>query len=112
MITDQEIRGSTFQVAGEDVTRQDLAFRREVKYLLPNADVGKFRRLLESNGRRLVHNKPVSAVRSIYFDDASNVIYQYQILVFNWLFGLFSGDRFIGWDLFIWNHIIRVSKMD
>ena len=71
MITDQEIRESTFQVAGEDVTRQDLAFRREVKYLLPNADVGTFRRLLESNGRRLVHNKPVSAVRSIYFDDVS-----------------------------------------
>ena len=31
MITDQEIRGSTFQVAGQDVTRQALAFRREVK---------------------------------------------------------------------------------
>ena len=69
MITDQEIRGNTFQVASEDVTRQDLAFRREVKFLLPNADVGKFRRLLECNGRRLVHNEPVSTVRSIYFDD-------------------------------------------
>ena len=69
MAVDQEIRGDSFHLVGEDASRQDLASRREVKFLLPGADVGKLRGLLECNGRRLVHNEPVSTVRSIYFDD-------------------------------------------
>jgi len=60
---------SLLEIIGEDASRKDLAVRRETKFVLPNADVGKFRRLLEGNGRRLVHNEPVSTVRSIYFDD-------------------------------------------
>ena len=69
MVTDQEIRTGAFHLVGEDVSREDLAVRRETKCLLPNADVGKFRKLLEGNARRLIHNGPVSTVRSIYFDD-------------------------------------------
>jgi len=69
MAVEQEIGTGLFELIGEDITRKDLAIRRETKFILPNADVGKFRRLMEGNGRRLVHNKPVSTVRSIYFDD-------------------------------------------
>ena len=61
---------STLCVVDEGSSRSDLAMRREVKYLLPHADVGKLRRLLEGNCRRLVHNHNISTVRSIYFDDA------------------------------------------
>lgn len=50
--------------------RNDLASRREIKYVLPQMDAGKLRRLLETNCRRLIHNNDVSVVRSIYFDDA------------------------------------------
>ena len=71
MVTDQEIRTGAFHLVGEDVSREDLAVRRETKCVLQNADVGKFRKLLEGNARRLIHNEPVSTVRSIYFDDVS-----------------------------------------
>lgn len=64
------VGAGVFELIGEDIRRTDLAVRRETKFILPNADVGKFRRLMEGNGRRLVHNEPVSTVRSIYFDDA------------------------------------------
>ena len=67
----QPVSTGLFNVIGEDASRKDLAVRRETKFILPNADVGKFRRLLEGNGRRLVHNEPVSTVRSVYFDDPS-----------------------------------------
>ena len=70
MVIEKEISAGTFHLVGEDASREDLAVRRETKYILPNADVGKFRKLLEGNARRLVHNEPVSTVRSIYFDDA------------------------------------------
>ncbi|MDA7977545.1 MAG: polyphosphate polymerase domain-containing protein [Pirellulales bacterium] len=51
-------------------TRTDLARRREVKYALPQMDIGKLRRLLEVNCQRLIHSGQVSVVRSIYFDDS------------------------------------------
>ena len=66
---DRDLPGRAFRVLGEDLSRQDLALRREVKFLLPGADVGTLRSLMECNGRRLVHNEPVSTVRSVYFDD-------------------------------------------
>ena len=69
MVTDQQIISGTFNLVGEDTTRKDLAVRRETKYLLPNADIGKLRSLLKGNTRRIIHNEPVSTVRSIYFDD-------------------------------------------
>ena len=42
MVVEKEIRASTFELVGEDASRKDLAVRRETKYILPNADVGKF----------------------------------------------------------------------
>ena len=69
MVADQEIITSPFHLVGEDATRQDLAVRRETKYIFPHADVGKFRSLLEGNARRLIHNESISTVRSIYFDN-------------------------------------------
>ncbi len=69
MVVEKEIRAGTLELVGEDASRKDLAVRRETKFILPNADVGKFRRLMESNGRRLIHNESVSTVRSIYFDN-------------------------------------------
>jgi hypothetical protein len=50
-------------------SRRDLARRKELKFTLPRADVQKLRRLLEANGRRQVHNEPISTVNSVYFDD-------------------------------------------
>ena len=60
---------SAFKILGSQTTRSDLASRREVKFTLPGADLGKLRNVLEVNCRRLVHNDPISTVRSIYFDD-------------------------------------------
>lgn len=69
MVVEKKICAGTLELIGEDASRKDLAVRRETKYILPNADVGKFRRLMETNGRRLTHNESISTVRSIYFDD-------------------------------------------
>jgi hypothetical protein len=60
-----------FRIVDSGSTRSDLATRKEIKFTFLNADVGKFRRLFETNCHRLVHNKPISTVRSIYFDDAT-----------------------------------------
>ena len=61
---------STFRLVEGDGPRADLARRQEVKFVAPHADVVTLRKLLEGNGRRLVHNNDnVSTVRSIYFDD-------------------------------------------
>ena len=62
-------RTRMFRVIEEGSLRSDLERRREMKFLLRGADVGKLRRLLESNGRRQIHNEQVSTVRSVYFDD-------------------------------------------
>ena len=62
-------RQVTFEILGSQTTRSDLASRREVKFTLPGADLGKLRNVLDANCRRLVHNDPISTVRSIYFDD-------------------------------------------
>ncbi len=61
---------SSFELIDASEQREDLASRREVKFAFEDMDVRKLRRLLEANCRRLVHNAPVSEVRSIYFDDA------------------------------------------
>ncbi len=58
----------SLQVIANESSRSDLASRREVKFLFPQADVVKLRRLMACNGRRVVHQGPVSEVRSIYFD--------------------------------------------
>ena len=61
---------SSFELIDDGTTRHDLTSRREIKYALVDTDVGKLRRLLEANCRRLIHNDEISVVRSIYFDDA------------------------------------------
>ena len=60
-----ESRPSVFCLAEGDGPRADLVSRQEVKYVAPHTDVATLRRLLETNGRRLVYNKPVSTVRSL-----------------------------------------------
>ncbi len=62
-------RGGVFRVLDQGTNRADLASRREVKFTLPRADLGKLRGLLGSNCRRLTFNQAISTVRSIYFDD-------------------------------------------
>ncbi|HAB13630.1 MAG TPA: hypothetical protein DCE47_18280 [Planctomycetaceae bacterium] len=73
MATEQESstepRQSTFCLVEGDGPREDLVSRQEVKYVAAHTDIATLRKLLETNGRRLVYNKPVSTVRSIYFDD-------------------------------------------
>ncbi|MCC6510356.1 MAG: VTC domain-containing protein [Pirellulaceae bacterium] len=59
-----------FTVLDQTEKRQDLAQRREVKYVLTGADVGTVRTLLDTNTRRQIHHHEVSVVRSVYFDDA------------------------------------------
>lgn len=56
------------RIVADESSRDDLTFRHEIKFLFPRADVGKLRRVLTSNCRRLVYNEPVSTVRSIYLD--------------------------------------------
>jgi hypothetical protein len=63
-------RGARFEVIDAGSSRRDLERRKELKFALPGADVGKLRRLLEANGRRQIHNDAVSTVNSVYFDDA------------------------------------------
>lgn len=61
---------TSFRVIDTGESRKDLTSRREVKYTIQGMDAGRLRRLLETNCHRLIHNNPVSVVRSIYFDDA------------------------------------------
>ena len=61
---------AAFRLIENGGPRADLARRQEVKFVAPHTDVATLRKLLEGNGRRLVHNNDnVSTVRSIYFDD-------------------------------------------
>lgn len=55
----------------ESETRRDLAERRETKFVFEETDVNTIRALMQGNSKRLVHNRPVSIVRSIYFDDVN-----------------------------------------
>lgn len=58
-----------FDVVDVGSRRADLSRRRELKFVLENADVAKLREHLAGNGRRQIYNREVSVVRSIYFDD-------------------------------------------
>ncbi len=58
-----------FSVTDHTEKRQDLAARREIKYVMHGTDIGCIRKLLEVNTRRQIHNTKVSTVRSVYFDD-------------------------------------------
>jgi hypothetical protein len=61
--------GPAFEVIDAGAARADLQRRKELKFTLPQADVQKLRVLLEGNARRQVHNREVSIVHSVYFDD-------------------------------------------
>ncbi len=67
---DWTLRVPPLRVVDWGSTRRDLASRRETKYALSYADVGRLRGLFEVNCHRRIYNRSVSAVRSIYFDDA------------------------------------------
>lgn len=66
---DSATHATVFRIRDHDVRRRDLASRKEIKFTFPHADVDKLRGLLEANCRRLTYNRPVSTVRSVYFDD-------------------------------------------
>jgi hypothetical protein len=69
-LTETRTGSAEFRVINSDEFRSDLAQRREAKFALRGADVGKVRDILAGNLRRLIHNDRVSVVRSVYFDDA------------------------------------------
>ena len=73
MVTDHvspvDEQNATFRLVEGQEPRGDLALRQEVKFVASRHDTDTIRKLLETNGRRLVYNEPVSTVRSIYFDD-------------------------------------------
>jgi len=56
------------KLIGDESNRRDLKRRREIKYAFFAADKVKLRNLLDGSCRRIIYNKKVSAVRSIYFD--------------------------------------------
>jgi len=64
-----EVVYSVLSLIDESETRRDLAERRETKFVFEDTDVKTIRALLQGSSKRLVHNQPVSIVRSIYFDD-------------------------------------------
>jgi hypothetical protein len=53
----------------EGTSRQDLAVRKEMKFTFDRGDVGAIRQVLQQRCKRIIHQEPVSWVRSIYFDD-------------------------------------------
>lgn len=60
--------GHPFHLTEATSVDPTFAGRREVKYLLDRANLDLARELLESRFDRVVFNRPVSIVRSIYFD--------------------------------------------
>jgi hypothetical protein len=69
MIRLNNVAGPALKVVDTSSERQDLARRKELKFVVAGADVAKVQRLLEVNCRPVVHNDPISTVRSVYFDD-------------------------------------------
>jgi len=58
------------EVIDTGLIRSDLGLRREIKYAFPESDmVDELRHLLSASCKRVIYNRPVSEVRSIYFDD-------------------------------------------
>ncbi|MFP6619631.1 MAG: polyphosphate polymerase domain-containing protein [Pirellulaceae bacterium] len=57
-----------FQLTEISAVDPTFAGRREIKYLLDRSNLDLARELMESRFERVVFNRPVSVVRSIYFD--------------------------------------------
>jgi hypothetical protein len=74
MTASQTISDSTKDVFRVDEGRANggdvTLFRREVKFALPDTDLGKLRSILEVNCHRITHRHKTSLVSSLYFDDA------------------------------------------
>jgi hypothetical protein len=65
-------RSNVFRLRERAGDEQGVAgFRREVKFALPIADLGKLRTILDVNCRRTVFNQSLSRVTSVYFDDGA-----------------------------------------
>jgi hypothetical protein len=47
----------------------DMRRRKEIKFAIPRADLGKLRASFRGPCRPVAYNEPVSTVRSVYFDD-------------------------------------------
>lgn len=46
-----------------------VSARRELKFALPDTDLGRLRSVLRTNVRHVAHHRSTSLVRSLYFDD-------------------------------------------
>lgn len=57
-----------FAVKDQSTLRSDLARRRELKFVVPGADITKLRRAFLGSCQLLVHKSSVSTVRSLYLD--------------------------------------------
>ena len=55
----------------QQIGQQEAGARRELKFAVARADLGKIRSVLLTNLRHVGRHHPVSFVRSIYFDDDS-----------------------------------------
>ncbi len=55
--------------AADDTGHQEASARHELKFALPETDLGRIRAVLRTNARHVSHHQRCSVVRSIYFDD-------------------------------------------
>ena len=61
---------SGFRIVDSGESRTDLRKRTEIKYTFLYPDLAKLRRVLSTSCQAISHNRPVSEVYSLYFDDA------------------------------------------
>lgn len=71
MIASSSARPNTgFRIVDYGETRTDLHTRTEVKFTFQDPDLGKLRKILATSCKAVVHNRRVSVVNSLYYDDA------------------------------------------
>lgn len=68
-ITPQNLSALSFRVLEQPSLQDDARPRNEIKFAIPHADVESLRQALQLRANRVVFHRPVSVVRSIYFDD-------------------------------------------
>lgn len=59
----------SFRVVEHQLLSEETRPRNEIKFAISNADVESLRQALQLRANRVVFHRPVSVVRSIYFDD-------------------------------------------
>lgn len=67
--SDESLPDGRLVIEEQTEGRLDLARRSEVKFVIPCGDVARLRQVLQGRCRRVVHQQPVSMVRSVYLDD-------------------------------------------